>query len=222
MGERADTLDEFGLARTRFRVELAGIATQRRPRSIVLQHVFQATSGRVEIGRQPIVRMRTHFGHQRRPSRGHLLPDVLQHEILRDRVEHDLTARRQKRETLLDLALQRLAADAGHALETVDRNGTHGVGARRSPARSARSCPGEPEAAAQLLQEDSRALGRAQEQHGVDLGDVEAFVEEVDREEDVDLAVAQRGQGVAAVRSRTSSADTASAGMPASMNRWAM
>ena len=55
--------------------------------------------------------------HQRCPSRRHLLPDVLQHEFLRDGVKHDLAARWQKRETLLDLALQRLSPDAGEGSE---------------------------------------------------------------------------------------------------------
>ena len=40
-------------------------------------------------------------------------------------------------------------------------------------------------AAAKLLHEDRRALGGPQEQHGVDIGDVEAFVEHVDGEEHI-------------------------------------
>ncbi len=50
--------------------------------------------------------------------------------------------------------------------------------------------------AAELLEEQGGALGGAQEQDGVDVGDVDAFVEEVDAEEDAELAggeIAERG-----------------------------
>ena len=47
------------------------------------------------------------------------------------------------------------------------------------------------QAAAELLEEHDRRLGRAQHQHRVDLGHVEALVEQVDGEDDVELAVAQ-------------------------------
>ena len=84
MGKRAHTLDEILLARPGFRVELAGIAAQRRPRSIVLEHVFEASSGLIEIRRELIVRMGAHLRHQRCPSRRDLLSDVLQHEFPSD------------------------------------------------------------------------------------------------------------------------------------------
>ena len=45
--------------------------------------------------------------------------------------------------------------------------------------------PGRPaQPAAELLEEQRRALGRAEHQHGVDGGDVDAFVEQVDGEDD--------------------------------------
>lgn len=51
--------------------------------------------------------------------------------------------------------------------------------------------PAEAQTAAELLQEHDRALGGPQEQHRVDLGDVEAFVEQIHREQDLQLAGAQ-------------------------------
>jgi hypothetical protein len=54
---------------------------------------------------------------------------------------------------------------------------------------------GEAQAPAQLLQEHHRALGGPQQQHGVDRGDVEAFVEQIDREKDLQLAGVQTAQG---------------------------
>ena len=47
------------------------------------------------------------------------------------------------------------------------------------------------QAAAQLLEEHDRGLGRAQHQDRVDLRHVEAFVEHVDRADDLQLARAQ-------------------------------
>ena len=57
-----------------------------------------------------------------------------------------------------------------------------------------------PQATPELLQEHRRALGRPKEQHSVDRGNVEALVEQVDGEDDVDRAVAQRAQRVLPVR----------------------
>lgn len=51
--------------------------------------------------------------------------------------------------------------------------------------REAALARAEAQAAAELLQEHDRALGGPQEQHGVDLGDVEPFVEQIHREEDL-------------------------------------
>lgn len=54
---------------------------------------------------------------------------------------------------------------------------------------------GEAQAPAQLLQEHHRALGGTQQQHGVDRGDVEAFVEQLHGKEDLQLAGVQSAQG---------------------------
>ena len=61
----------------------------------------------------------------------------------------------------------------------------------------------EPQAPAELLQKHdsawSGALCGPQEQHGVDRGDVEPFVEEVHREEDLQVAGLQAAQGLVAI-----------------------
>ena len=61
--------------------------------------------------------------------------------------------------------------------------------------------------AAELLQEDDRRLGRAQHQHRVDLGHVEAFVKDVDAEHDLEPAVAQRRDRLMPRRARRSAVD---------------
>lgn len=57
----------------------------------------------------------------------------------------------------------------------------------------------QPQAAAQLLEEDGRALGRSKEEDGVDLRNVHAPVEQVHREQDVDLPRAKLPEGVGAI-----------------------
>ncbi len=47
------------------------------------------------------------------------------------------------------------------------------------------------QAAAELLEEQRRALGRPQHQHGVDRGHVDTLVEEINREDDANLAVGE-------------------------------
>ena len=51
---------------------------------------------------------------------------------------------------------------------------------------------GQPQTTAESPDEDGGVFGRAQEQDRVDLGDIQAFVEQIDSEQDVDLSVAQR------------------------------
>ena len=48
-----------------------------------------------------------------------------------------------------------------------------------------------PEAATELLEEQRRAVRRPQEQEGIDVREVYPFIEEVDREEDSDITIAQ-------------------------------
>jgi hypothetical protein len=52
--------------------------------------------------------------------------------------------------------------------------------------------------AAELLEEHGRAFRRPQKKHGVDLRDIDAFVEEVDGEEAVDLPLFEFAQRVVA------------------------
>lgn len=58
----------------------------------------------------------------------------------------------------------------------------------------------ETQSASQLLQEDNARLRRAQHQYGIDGGQVCAFVEEVDREDDVELSRCQLFQYPGAVK----------------------
>ena len=74
------------------------------------------------------------------------------------------------------------------------------------------------QAAAELLEEDGRALGRPEEEDGVDLRHVDAFVEEVDGEETLTVPARSVAQRAARDRRWSVSADTAIEGRPASVN----
>ena len=63
-------------------------------------------------------------------------------------------------------------------------------------------------AAPELLQEDCRAFGRAEEQHRVDARDIETLIEEVAYEQDVDLPGAQLLKRSSALRIRRFVVDT--------------
>ena len=69
------------------------------------------------------------------------------------------------------------------------------VGADEVEHGAERLAGGLAQPAAELLEEQRRALGRAQHQHGVDGGDVDALVEQVDGEHDPDVAGGEVPQG---------------------------
>ena len=101
----------------------------------------------------------------------------------------------QEREVALDLALDVSAGAAEKSAVGADRIETHGDGFRRSRALCRAPCRGPPQTTAELLQEECRALGRSKQQQRVDVRYVDALVEEVDGEDDVDASrreIAQR------------------------------
>jgi hypothetical protein len=131
------------------------------------------------------------------PAAGQALAQVGQYGLAGDAIEHQPATGRQKREPLSQLVFEMASAAAQQgpvaqikakapvllADEVEHREATlAGVGR-------------EPQAPAELLQKHHGALGGPQEQHGVDRGDVEPFVEEVHGEEDLQLAGLQAAQG---------------------------
>ena len=115
------------------------------------------------------------------------MPDVVQHDFLRHSVQHALRARRQVGEFVLDGLFQFLApvtgerpvaqveAELAALLADEVHDGQHGLAL------------GAAQPAPQLLEEDRGALCGAEQQDGVHLRQVQAFVEEVDGEDAVDL-----------------------------------
>ena len=107
-----------------------------------------------------------------------------------DPVQLNRAASRQPRESLLDLIQE---AERCHPRELASADRTK-AGLRRSDEvqHGQTGLTVRPtQASAELLKKDQRTLGRSEKQHGVDLGHVDPFVEQVDAEDDVDRAVPQ-------------------------------
>ena len=115
--------------------------------------------------------------------------DVVENDLGGDPIQLDRTAGRQPRKSFLDLAndVRAVTAKQGPkaqieteaAVRASDevQHGQAGLALRA------------PEAATKLLEKHERALGRTQEEDGVDLGYVNPFVEEVDAKDYVQLAI---------------------------------
>ena len=149
----------------------------------------------------PLGRQGAQLLQQLGPARVQALAQIGQHPLARHPIEHQPASRRQKREPLRQLLLQ-LAATAAEqgAVAQVETEAAVLLADEIQNGETALLCFWrEAQAPAQLLQEHDRALGGPQQQHGVDRGDVEAFVEQVDGEEDLQLAGVEAAQGFAAL-----------------------
>ena len=123
-----------------------------------------------------------------------------------------MAAGRQERELLLHGSLDVAAGAAEQRPVAAVEAELLAVRADEVEDGAERLARGLAQPSAELLEEQRRALGRAQHQDGVDGGHVDAFVEQVDREHDVALA---RRRGRAApprARSRGLSPQTATGG----------
>ena len=142
------------------------------------QNVGEVDSGLMEELRKRLLAVRTKLGHHLWPSAGYLCADVLEDGGLSLLVQDDLAPRGQEREArsiwrsrpAFRRTRQSAVADVEPELLAMMTDevecGQH------------RLVTGAAQTATQLLQEDRRALGRPQEQDGVDVGQVEAFVEQ--------------------------------------------
>lgn len=131
------------------------------------------------------------------PAAGQALAQIGQHPLAGDAIEHQPATGRQKREPLSQLVfeLPPAAAQQGPVAQIkakapvlLSHEVQNGEAALAGVGR-------EPQAPAELLQKHHGALGGSQQQHGVDRGDVEPFVEEVHRKKDLQVAGLQAAQG---------------------------
>jgi hypothetical protein len=151
-----------------------------------LQPVRQAGTG----ADQAFGREGAEFAEQGGPARGEAGAQAGQHRLLGDAIEHQPAAGRQERKALIELGFQLAAAAAEQGAEALVEAEAAVLRTDEIQHREAAlaGVGGEAQAPAQLLQEHHGALGGPQQQHGVDGGDVEPCVVEVDREEDAQVA----------------------------------
>ena len=189
MGESADPLEQLILARRANGRRKAGVSAELGPGPLAAaQDVRQLDAGLMHEGREVEVAVRAQLRGHRLPAVGDLRAQVLEDQRLGLSIHDDLAAGRQEREPSFDLALEAPTSLAGQRAQLLVEakllalvsdeveDGQHGL-----VGRAAKS-------ATELLQEDRGALGGAEEQHRVDVGQVEALVEQVGGEEDVDSA----------------------------------
>ena len=188
-------------------VDQPGTATQRGPPLVGAQHLGEVDAGFVEERAQILGRAGAQFRDEVGPPEGEVVADVAQHLLLDDAVEDDLAAGRQEREALLDVALQVLARRAGERPEAQVSTEFAAVMPNEVEGGEHGLAFGEPESAAELLEEEGWALGGAQEEHGVDLGDVDSLVEKVGGKDRGEAALSQVGDGSCALIGRGLSGD---------------
>ena len=192
--------------RPRGRHPQTGGLAQRRPAAVAGVNVgnFEARVDEI-IGhgdRFPASRQRPQFLDLGRPARRDGLADAAKNDVPRHPVELHVAAGRQEREAVGDSTLEVAAAAAEERAVTLVEPELATVHADEVEHRTQRLVFGDPQATAQLLQKQRGALGGAQHQDGVDARHVDALVEQVDREDDLDSSFPQVPDCGSAIRVR--------------------
>src|SRR5450759_5719219 len=120
--------------------------------------------------------------HEALECRADRVGDVLQHDVSGDAVELHRTAAREEWEVLPDLTRNTRSGTAQEGAVTGVESEKSVLRADEVEDRQAVLAFGAAETAPELLEKYRRALSRPKEKYGVDLRDVDSFVEEVDRE----------------------------------------
>ena len=190
------------LVADRRRGRQAGGSTQLGPAVIVGVDVLEFEAA-VARGTWPGRRRRAIAArsHSLSPASRDRVADAPQHDLRGDRIELEVAAGRQEREVLSTWrSRSRRLPPSSARKRRSKRNSRRWVPTKSSTVQS--DLPvALAQAAAELLQEQGRALGRPQEQERVDVRHVDALVEQVDGEHDVRLA---RRRGRAALPGRSS------------------
>jgi hypothetical protein len=190
VSDSADAFDEVALPLSNRSIQPTRLAAENCPRPVGAEYVLQFPPRLLKKRQEVRIRVGAHLRDQRSPAGRHLLPDVLQNDFARYRIQNDLTSGRQEGEAMFDLANEFFSTQTRQSPEALVEAellalmadevqcSQHGLAWRRA------------QPAAELLKKHGRALSGPQEQHGVDIGDVESLIEEVDGEDGIDFAVA--------------------------------
>jgi hypothetical protein len=164
-----------------------------------LVHIVEVEAGLVQVARERHVAQFPQFPHPLGPPGREGGADVVQHDRLGDGIELHLATGREIGEVLGDIALDLPAGPAEHpAVAKVEAKGLHLLTDEVEHGQHVLALAAA-QASAQLLQEHGGALGRAQHEHDIDGGNVDALVEQVDREQDLHLAGLQGPERPAAL-----------------------
>ncbi|MEI2699996.1 MAG: hypothetical protein V9E94_17270 [Microthrixaceae bacterium] len=125
---------------------------------------------------------------------------LLMHDLGGLLVELHVAARRQERELRLHRSFDVAAGAAEQGPVAAVEAELLAVGADEVEHRAVRLVLRSAQASAELLEEQHRALGGSEHQHRVDVGEVDAFVEQVDGEHDLHVACRQVAQRRSLVR----------------------
>ena len=117
--------------------------------------------------------------------------DVLEHIALGDLLELYRAALRNGREALLDLASQAFASRLEQRLELGCEVISPVLLAYEVEHRQALLARSQAQTSSQLLEEDGERLRRTQEEHRVDLGDIDTLVVDIDGKDELEPAVLQ-------------------------------
>lgn len=155
-----------------------------------------------ELGQRRLTLLgdRAQLLHLGLPTGRQCLTEVVEHDVARDAVELHVASSRQEREALLDLPHQVLAGAAEQRAQAAVEPELATMLADEVEHRAQQLAIRAAQAAAELLDEQRRAVGRAQQQERVDARQVDALVEEVDGEQHLQAAVAEVAQRLLALR----------------------
>jgi len=172
------------------------------PRLVPAVDVFEVPAGFLEVFLERDITQLPKLCDPRSPLRRNALADILQDPFRRHVIQRHVTAGGKVRETVSDLLLEVPPAAAEQRAEATviseflsvmtDEVQDCAVGFAMTIAQTT------PE----LLQEQRWAVRWAQENEGVHFGQIDTLVEEVDREEHVDLSISQVAKGLLALGGR--------------------
>jgi len=131
-----------------------------------------------------------------------LSSDVVDHDLLSNPVEFEMTAAGQERKALLKVTLERPSWHARQSPVTEIEAELAVLLTDKIQHGQARLSRCVAKAAAELLEEHRDALRGPEKQDGVDIRDVKALVEDVDGEDAAQYALAHALAGLAPFRSR--------------------
>ena len=200
--EAAAGASEVLLFRARGLLREAGIRAEVRPRSAVAVDVVEIRAALFEILREghglAALGDAAKFCDLGGPGRGDGFLDASKDDLRGHRVEFHVAAGWEVGEALSDALLQFLSCAAEERAEASVEAELFAVVAYEVEDGAGCLSLGAAQASAQLLEEEGWAVGGAEEEEGVHYRDVDAFVEEVHREDHVDHACGEVGQGGAA------------------------